>query len=331
VRPRSAAATVLGRPFRLPRRAAAPAARASPVGWPNSRGSGARLLASAASWAPRPATGSELEARVAAAGARFGGSNDGCGGGERAPQVRGRPTWGRGASRVSHVIWPLWRACKAPRRKMAAKGPAMARFLAPGGGPARGRAGLPRRNGSSLRASVAARAAPAAAHAPPAAARMHKPRSCLPKPKLPHPSCGPFATRPAVRASRLLRESRQRLTIPEADEERWPGYAAAEAHDVPSTSGKDLGCPVFVMLPLDTVWVVERDGKRVRPRAAGVGADAGAAAGGNRARRSLRAGPTPHPAWPPAARSAAARPSRQRHPSDRSAVSVSAAHSPTQP
>ncbi|KIZ05231.1 hypothetical protein MNEG_2733 [Monoraphidium neglectum] len=67
------------------------------------------------------------------------------------------------------------------------------------------------------------------------------------------------------RITQLLRESRQRLTIPEADEERWPGaYATAETvHEAPSTSGRDLGCPVFVMLPLDTVWVVERDGKRV--------------------------------------------------------------------
>ena len=93
---------------------------------------------------------------------------------------------------------------------------------------------------------------------------------------------------------RLLRESRQTLTIPEADEERWPGAtaaaangggaaagagaAAAAAHDgAPSTSGREAGCPVFVMLPLDTVWVVERDGKRVRAisaawRAAGVAA-----------------------------------------------------------
>lgn len=63
---------------------------------------------------------------------------------------------------------------------------------------------------------------------------------------------------------RLLRESRQRLTIPEADEERWPGsYPGADSPEAPSTSGKDVGCPVFVMLPLDTVWVVERDGKRV--------------------------------------------------------------------
>ena len=84
---------------------------------------------------------------------------------------------------------------------------------------------------------------------------------------------------------RLLRESRQRLTIPEADEERWPGYAPAEPPDAPSTSGRDAGCPVFVMLPLDTVWVVERDGKRVsggvrrmrRHACAGVGAVAATA------------------------------------------------------
>ncbi|KAI8465551.1 MAG: beta-amylase [Monoraphidium minutum] len=64
---------------------------------------------------------------------------------------------------------------------------------------------------------------------------------------------------------RLLRESRQRLTIPEADEERWPAPypAGAEPHEAPSTSGRDVGCPVFVMLPLDTVWVVDRDARRV--------------------------------------------------------------------
>jgi hypothetical protein len=30
----------------------------------------------------------------------------------------------------------------------------------------------------------------------------------------------------------------------------------------PSSSGR-VGCPVFVMLPLDTVWFVEREGRKV--------------------------------------------------------------------
>jgi hypothetical protein len=33
----------------------------------------------------------------------------------------------------------------------------------------------------------------------------------------------------------------------------------------PSSSGR-VGCPVFVMLPLDTVWVVEREGRKVGTR-----------------------------------------------------------------
>jgi hypothetical protein len=39
----------------------------------------------------------------------------------------------------------------------------------------------------------------------------------------------------------------------------------AELPVEPSSSGRQ-GCPVFVMLPLDTVWVVEREGKKVRER-----------------------------------------------------------------
>ncbi len=58
---------------------------------------------------------------------------------------------------------------------------------------------------------------------------------------------------------RLLRENRPRLSIPTIDEERFDTqYPEAEE---PTSSGS--GCPVYVMLPLDTVWVVERDGKRI--------------------------------------------------------------------
>jgi len=60
---------------------------------------------------------------------------------------------------------------------------------------------------------------------------------------------------------RLLREKSDqgRIKIPDIDEERFePSFTDQEAAQ-PSSSG----CPVYVMLPLDTVWVVERDGKKV--------------------------------------------------------------------
>lgn len=60
---------------------------------------------------------------------------------------------------------------------------------------------------------------------------------------------------------RLLRENRQRIKIPEVDEGRFDNSfpEADSGQSEPSSSG----CPVYVMLPLDTVWVVERDGKKV--------------------------------------------------------------------
>ncbi len=54
------------------------------------------------------------------------------------------------------------------------------------------------------------------------------------------------------------------------DEERYEAALAASSRDEDeelleaSTSGSGAphqGCPVYVMLPLDTVWVLERDGK----------------------------------------------------------------------
>lgn len=57
---------------------------------------------------------------------------------------------------------------------------------------------------------------------------------------------------------RLLRENRQRIQIPEVDEERWDA-SIADAQE----SSYAPGCPVYVMLPLDTVWVVDREGKKV--------------------------------------------------------------------
>ncbi|KAF5827053.1 beta-amylase [Dunaliella salina] len=61
---------------------------------------------------------------------------------------------------------------------------------------------------------------------------------------------------------RLLLENKQRISIPDIDEAFFaePGYA----EEVPVRTSPDEGCPgcpVYVMLPLDTVWVVERDGR----------------------------------------------------------------------
>lgn len=58
---------------------------------------------------------------------------------------------------------------------------------------------------------------------------------------------------------RLLRENRQRIQIPDVDEERWD----ANFSDVQPEASSSTEFPVYVMLPLDTVWVVERDGKKV--------------------------------------------------------------------
>lgn len=59
---------------------------------------------------------------------------------------------------------------------------------------------------------------------------------------------------------RLLRDQRQRINIPEVDEER---FSEANIPDSPAVASSSNGCPVYVMLPLDTVWVVEREGKKV--------------------------------------------------------------------
>jgi beta-amylase len=67
----------------------------------------------------------------------------------------------------------------------------------------------------------------------------------------------------------LLREKRQRIKIPDIDEERFEptGFPDHLGHEgpagLPHASSSTSGCPVYVMLPLDTVWVVERDGKKV--------------------------------------------------------------------
>lgn len=68
-------------------------------------------------------------------------------------------------------------------------------------------------------------------------------------------------TAPASCACRLLRENRQRIKIPDIDEERFESSFTEQDTAQPSSSAS--GCPVYVMLPLDTVWVVERDGKKV--------------------------------------------------------------------
>lgn len=59
----------------------------------------------------------------------------------------------------------------------------------------------------------------------------------------------------------MLREKSDqgRIKIPEIDEERFEPSFTDQGAAQPTSSG----CPVYVMLPLDTVWVVERDGKKV--------------------------------------------------------------------
>lgn len=75
-----------------------------------------------------------------------------------------------------------------------------------------------------------------------------------------HPDAFLFAPAP-IFFLRLLRENRQRIQIPQVDEERFePGFPDSESEPISSTPAS--GCPVYVMLPLDTVWVVNRDGKR---------------------------------------------------------------------
>ena len=70
--------------------------------------------------------------------------------------------------------------------------------------------------------------------------------------------------------SRLLKENRQRMkatpaTLFAAREVEAPGYFEPEPAE-PSCSPaatNQKGVPVFVMLPLDTVWVIERDGRKI--------------------------------------------------------------------
>lgn len=72
----------------------------------------------------------------------------------------------------------------------------------------------------------------------------------------------------AMHPCRLLRENRQRMNFADLDDERC-NPLLIEPQPEPSTSGwssshaGQRGCPVYVMLPLDTVWVVPRDGKTV--------------------------------------------------------------------
>lgn len=64
---------------------------------------------------------------------------------------------------------------------------------------------------------------------------------------------------------RLLRENRQRMNFVVMDDERCEPSEFEPQPEASSSGsgGAQQGCPVYVMLPLDTVWVVERDGKRV--------------------------------------------------------------------
>ncbi|GAX80527.1 hypothetical protein CEUSTIGMA_g7965.t1 [Chlamydomonas eustigma] len=64
---------------------------------------------------------------------------------------------------------------------------------------------------------------------------------------------------------RLLKENRQRMKTVVYDDERFEP-SINEPQPEPSCSpatAQRQGCPVFVMLPLDTVWVVEREGRKV--------------------------------------------------------------------
>ena len=64
-------------------------------------------------------------------------------------------------------------------------------------------------------------------------------------------------------ACSLARLKRCRLydRTPREPEDEYREQSSSEGQPLPSTSGR--GLPVYVMLPLDTVWLVERDGKQV--------------------------------------------------------------------
>ena len=64
-------------------------------------------------------------------------------------------------------------------------------------------------------------------------------------------------------ACSLARLKRCRLydRTPREPEVECREQSSSEGQPLPSTSGR--GLPVYVMLPLDTVWLVERDGKQV--------------------------------------------------------------------
>lgn len=51
--------------------------------------------------------------------------------------------------------------------------------------------------------------------------------------------------------------------FPEVDDERWGEPPTPAPDPGPTRPPPSHGCPVYVMLPLDTVWVVEREGRRV--------------------------------------------------------------------
>ncbi|GAX76884.1 hypothetical protein CEUSTIGMA_g4330.t1 [Chlamydomonas eustigma] len=64
---------------------------------------------------------------------------------------------------------------------------------------------------------------------------------------------------------RLLKENRQRMKTVLYDDDRFePSISEPQPEASCSyATAQRRGCPVFVMLPLDTVWVVERDTKKV--------------------------------------------------------------------
>ncbi|PNW83114.1 hypothetical protein CHLRE_06g307150v5 [Chlamydomonas reinhardtii] len=86
--------------------------------------------------------------------------------------------------------------------------------------------------------------------------------SFAPEPIVTTPGASAFSeVEDDLQIHRLLRETGQHIKIPMIDEDRFDTQYPESQAEEPSSSGS--GCPVYVMLPLDTVWVVERDGKRI--------------------------------------------------------------------
>jgi hypothetical protein len=75
------------------------------------------------------------------------------------------------------------------------------------------------------------------------------------QPQQPPQQPGPSLIAGAAADAAQQQQQQQYVALSSADGQAWPE---------PSSSSGRAGCPVFVMLPLDTVWVVEREGHKVR-------------------------------------------------------------------